>query len=112
MFCQFNHIAKIIHFSLCGVSFNGHFSEENQICCIFAEENVEIHLRMKKMGLGMLLGGLGMLAGCLSPSSTEQKSEDENTGKSYKMLQVFGRMTTRRPLLQNSRRQHLLCQPD
>lgn len=45
---------------------------------IFAGENVEIHLRMKKMGLGMLLGGLGMLAGCLSPQQHEAEKQDEN----------------------------------
>ncbi len=32
------------------------FSEENQICCIFAEENVEIHLRMKKWAWECSLG--------------------------------------------------------
>ena len=45
---------------------------------IFAGENVEIHLRMKKTGLGMLLGGLGMLAGCLSPQQNGAEKQDEN----------------------------------
>ena len=45
---------------------------------IFAGENVEIHLRMKKTGLGMLLGGLGMLAGCLSPQQHGAEKQDEN----------------------------------
>lgn len=45
---------------------------------IFAGENVEIHLRMKKSGLGMLLGGLGMLAGCLSPQQNGAEKQDEN----------------------------------
>ena len=33
---------------------------------------------MKKMGLGMLLGGLGMLAGCLSPQQHGAEKQDEN----------------------------------
>lgn len=45
---------------------------------IFAGENVEIHLHMKKTGLGMLLGGLGMLAGCLSPQQHGAEKQDEN----------------------------------
>ena len=39
-----------------------HFSVFTLFIRNFAGENVEIHLRMKKTGLGMLLGGLGMLA--------------------------------------------------
>ena len=45
---------------------------------ILPEKNVEIHLRMKKTGLGMLLGGLGMLAGCLSPQQNGAEKQDEN----------------------------------
>ena len=74
-----------------------HFSVFTLFIRNFAGENVEIHLRVKKTGLGMLLGGLGMLAGCLSPQQHGAEKQDE-IRKSYNGCKASGWMTTRRHL--------------